>query len=73
MGISILKISKEHQHFLESMGINPNRVKNIDLDIHLLVDIANDYDSAETQEELLDSAELIAKKIQRCKQVHSVR
>ena len=73
MGISILKISKEHQQFLESMGINPNRVKNIDLDIHLLVDIANDYDSAETQEELLDSAELIAKKIQRCKQVHSVR
>ncbi len=68
-----MKISKEHQHFLESMGINPNRVKNIDLDIHLLVDIANDYDSAETQEELLDSAELIAKKIQRCKQVHSVR
>ena len=73
MGISILKISKEHQQFLESMNINPNSVKNINLDIKLLVDIANDYNSAETQEELLDSAELIAKKIQRCKQVHSVR
>jgi len=68
-----LKISKEHQEFLESMNIDPERVKGIKLDTQLLIDIATDYDSAETQEELLDSAELIAKKIQRCKQVHSVR
>lgn len=68
-----MKISKENQQFLESMNINPERVKIIDLDIQILIDIAKDYDSTETQEELLDSAELIAKKIQRCKQVHSVR
>ena len=68
-----MKISKEHQHFLESMSIDHGRIKTIDLDIQILINIAKDYDSAETQEELLDSAELIAKKIQRCKQVHSVR
>lgn len=73
MGISILKISKEHQQFLESMSIDLERVKTIDLDIQILIDITKDYNSTETQEELLDSAELIAKKIQRCKQVHSVR
>lgn len=55
------------------MNIDLERVQEINLDIQPLVDIATDYDSAETQEELLDSAELIAKKIQRCKQVHSVR
>lgn len=55
------------------MSIDLERVKTIDLDIQILINIAKDYDSAETQEELLDSAELIAKKIQRCKQVHSVR
>lgn len=68
-----MKIGKEHQQFLESMSIDLERVKTIDLDLQILVDIAEDYDSAETQEEILDSAELIAKKIQRCKQVHSVR
>lgn len=68
-----MKISKEHQEFLESMNIDPERVKGIKLDTQVLIDIATDYNSSETQEELLDSAELIAKKIQRCKQVHSVR
>lgn len=55
------------------MNIDPERVKDIKLDTQVLIDIATDYNSSETQEELLDSAELIAKKIQRCKQVHSVR
>lgn len=68
-----MKISKEYQQFLESMNIDPERVKTINLDTQILIDISNDYNSPETQEELLDSAEHIAKKIQRCKQVHSVR
>lgn len=53
------------------MEINSERVKAINLDTQVLVDIANDYEKA--KEDLFDSAEHIAKKIQRCKHVHSVR
>jgi len=68
-----LKINKEHQVFLEKMDIKSERIKAIKLDPQILLDIANDFEKSESQEELFDSAELIAKKIQRCKHVHSVR
>lgn len=66
-----LKISKDHQNFLESMDIKIERIKNLDLNPQILVDIANDYE--QSQDDLFDAAEHIAKKVQRCKQVHSVR
>lgn len=66
-----LKISREHQDFLELVDIKLERVKALNLDPQILVDIASDYEKS--QEDLLDSAEYIAKKIQRCKYVHSVR
>lgn len=66
-----LKISKDHQNFLEFMDIKIERIKNLDLNPKILVDIANDYE--QSQDDLFDAAEHIAKKVQRCKQVHSVR
>lgn len=66
-----MKISKEHQEFLESMEIDLDRIKAIELNPQILVEIAEDYKKA--KEDLFDAAEHIAKKIQRCKQVHSVR
>lgn len=66
-----MKTNKDYQKFLESIGIDEQRILALDLDIKILIDIAHDYEKS--QEDLFDSAEHIAKKIQRCKQVHSVR
>ncbi|ENU18609.1 hypothetical protein F994_02931 [Acinetobacter bohemicus ANC 3994] len=66
-----MKPNQEHLEFLNQMGIEPKRVLDINLDVGILLEIAKDY--KQSQEDLLDSAEHIAKKIQRCKQVHSVR
>lgn len=66
-----MKKTKEHQNFLEQMEIKIERINVLNLDPKILVDIADDYEKS--KEDLLDSAEHIAKKIQRCKQVHSVR
>lgn len=66
-----MKINNDYQKFLESIGIDEQRILALDLDTKILIDIANDYERS--QEDLFDSAELIAKKIQRCKHVHSVR
>lgn len=66
-----MKISKEHQDFLEKMSIELETVEALNLDPQILVDIADDYEKS--KEDFFDSAEYIAKKLQRCKHVHSVR
>ena len=66
-----MKISKEQQESLEAIGIKFERIKPLNLDPQILFDIADDYEKS--QEDLFDAAEHIAKKIQRCKHVHSVR
>lgn len=66
-----MKISNEHKIFLKKMNIEYSRIEKLELDTQILVDIADDF--TKSQEDFFDSAEHIAKKIQRCKQVHSVR
>lgn len=53
------------------MDISEKRLKALNLDPQILEDIAEDYEKS--KEDLHDSAEYIAKKLQRCNQVHSVR
>lgn len=57
--------------FLQDMNLNPNLVEKSGLSIDTLRLIAQDYKN--NQLTLLDEAEYIAKKIQRCNAVHSVR
>ena len=66
-----MSITDEYKDFLDLMNIDYKRLKGIKLDIQVLIDIANDYEKS--KEDLFDSAEHIAKKIQRCRHVHSVR
>ncbi|WP_410678240.1 RelA/SpoT domain-containing protein [Citrobacter europaeus] len=58
-------------NFLREMGIEPVLVEKSGLSINTLKSIAKDY--KDNQLVLLDEAEYIAKKIQRCNAVHSVR
>ncbi|MEM5306105.1 GTP pyrophosphokinase [Enterobacter ludwigii] len=57
--------------FLQTMGLNPSAVEKSGLSIATLKSIVQDY--KDNQLVLLDEAEYIAKKIQRCNSVHSVR
>lgn len=57
--------------FLDEMGISAEMVERSGLTSEILKEIAEDY--KENELILLDEAEYIAKKIQRCKAVHSVR
>lgn len=66
-----MKQKQEHLDFLNQMGIKPHRIQDANIDVEILIEIAMDY--KRSQEDLFDSAEHIAKKIQRCKHVHSVR
>lgn len=66
-----MNISRDHQFLLTLLGISEERLKAINLDPQIIDDIMQDY--AKSQEDLNDSAEYIAKKLQRCNQVHSVR
>lgn len=66
-----MSLDEHDQKFLDDMGINAELVENSGLTIKTLQEIAEDY--KENELILLDEAEYIAKKIQRCKAVHSVR
>ncbi|WP_049854865.1 RelA/SpoT domain-containing protein [Dickeya fangzhongdai] len=57
--------------FLQDMGLNPSLIEKSGLSIDTLKSILQDY--KDNQLVLLDEAEYIAKKIQRCNSVHSVR
>lgn len=57
--------------FIKDMGITKEDVEESGISIEVLKEIAEDY--KENELILLDEAEYIAKKIQRCKAVHSVR
>jgi len=57
--------------FLQEMGVSPESLANCNIEISVLQKIVEDYKMNELS--LLDEAEYIAKKIQRCKSVHSVR
>ncbi|MCJ8536200.1 GTP pyrophosphokinase [Enterobacter cloacae] len=58
-------------NFLQTMGLHPSVVEKSGLSIATLKSIVQDY--KDNQLVLLDEAEYIAKKIQRCNSVHSVR
>ncbi|WP_205418010.1 GTP pyrophosphokinase [Enterobacter cloacae] len=64
-------IESDDLSFLKSMDLNPSVVEKSGLPIDTLKSIVQDYKS--NQLVLLDEAEYIAKKIQRCNSVHSVR
>ncbi|CAI3113815.1 hypothetical protein MWMV18_MWMV18_02898 [Acinetobacter calcoaceticus] len=64
-------LEENDSKFLEEMGVSAELLESSGLTIDTLKEIAEDYKENELL--LLDEAEYIAKKIQRCKAVHSVR
>jgi len=66
-----MDLLQEDLDFLQGMGVKLEDFKKSELSIENLKKIAEDYKSNELI--LLDEAEYIAKKIQRCEAVHSVR
>lgn len=66
-----MDLLQEDLDFLQSMGVKPEDFQKSELSVETLKKIAEDYKSNELI--LLDEAEYIAKKIQRCEAVHSVR
>lgn len=68
---TLMNLLPEDYSFLQSMGVKQEDFKKSELSIDTLKKIADDYKSNELI--LLDEAEYIAKKIQRCEAVHSVR
>ncbi|MCG6490226.1 hypothetical protein K6U37_14910 [Vibrio parahaemolyticus] len=57
--------------FLQEMNLDPDLVEKSGLSVDVLISISQDY--KDNQLMLMDEAEYIAKKIQRCNAVHSVR
>lgn len=68
---TLMNLLPEDYSFLQGMGVKQEDFKKSELSIDTLKKIADDYKSNELI--LLDEAEYIAKKIQRCEAVHSVR
>lgn len=66
-----MDFSQEDSNFLLEMGVELEAFQKSEVSVETLKKIAEDYKSNELS--LLDEAEYIAKKIQRCKAVHSVR
>lgn len=66
-----MDFSAEQIDFIKDMGIGQEKFIALKRDIKVLIEIAKDYESHKS--ELLDEAEYIANKLQRCKSVHSVR
>lgn len=66
-----MDLQQEDLSFLQSMGVKLEDFQKSELSVETLKKIADDYKSNELI--LLDEAEYIAKKIQRCEAVHSVR
>lgn len=66
-----MDLLQEELDFLQSMGVKLEDFKKSELSVETLKKIAEDYKINELI--LLDEAEYIAKKIQRCEAVHSVR
>ncbi|EFB73679.1 RelA/SpoT domain protein [Providencia rustigianii DSM 4541] len=67
----IMSIENNNSQFLQDMGVSAESVERSGIAIDVLKEIAEDY--KENELTLLDEAEYIAKKIQRCNAVHSVR
>ena len=66
-----MSLEDDKLQFIKDMGITEAEVEESGLSIEILQEIAEDYKKNELI--LLDEAEYIAKKIQRCESVHSVR
>ncbi|SUC26990.1 Uncharacterised protein [Providencia rustigianii] len=66
-----MSIENNNSQFLQDMGVSAESVERSGIAIDVLKEIAEDY--KENELTLLDEAEYIAKKIQRCNAVHSVR
>lgn len=66
-----MELDHRDSEFLHEIGITIKQVENSGLSVDVLRDIVKDYKCNELT--LLDEAEYIAKKIQRCNAVHSVR
>ena len=66
-----MSLNESEKNFLKNMGISVERYVKANISIDKLVAIAEDYIKDESN--LLDEAEYIAKKLQRCRSVHSVR
>ncbi len=66
-----MDITNDDLNFLREMGLSSDLVEKSGLSINNLRSITQDY--KDNQLTLLDEAEYIAKKIQRCNAVHSVR
>lgn len=66
-----MELQKNEQEFLLNMGVKLADFEKSGLCVSNLMEIAQDYKNNELT--LLDEAEYIAKKVQRCDSVHSVR
>ncbi|MFV7480295.1 RelA/SpoT domain-containing protein [Acinetobacter junii] len=66
-----MHLSDHEKEFLENARVKDVDFEKANIDINLLIDIAEDYKKFSS--DFLQEAEYIAKKLQRCEFVHSVR
>lgn len=66
-----MQLSDQQKEFLKNARVKTDDFEKASIDITLLMDIAEDYKKFSA--DFLQEAEYIAKKLQRCEFVHSVR
>ncbi|MCH7395937.1 hypothetical protein MMP66_16925 [Acinetobacter dispersus] len=67
----VVSLTVQEKEFLENASVKIEDFENAKIDISLLMKIAEDY--LKFSADFLQEAEYIAKKLQRCNSVHSVR